>query len=538
MKILVVDDSAMIRRLIRNELEKGGYDVIEARHGFEAIAQAAEPPPPDLITLDVEMPKLSGFETCRKIREDPYSKLFTRSRDNMAPIIFVTSLDTIEDRKKGFTLGATDFITKPFKEGEILSAVNKILKPDNRLKGLTALVANNDMASRRIVTDFLTREGVSVVEASDGVEAFAMLVKNTDSIDIVITDFLMPQMNGDALCNKIRTELNLNDLPVIFLTESRDTVHLLDLFKSGASDYLAQPFVKEELLARLMVHLERSRLNKHLRKTLEEVELSNKKILQSIQYAELIQKSILPNEKDVRTYLPRHFALWMPKDIVGGDFYQIAEFDDGILIAVVDCTGHGVPGAFMTMIASSGLRRITRTENCHKPGKILKRLNHIIKTSLQQDKEYSLSDDGLDAAVCLIRKNDSDQPVITYAGAKLPLYYIMDGEINVIKGDRESIGYKRSKLDFEFKEHTVELKNSARVYMTSDGYQSQLGGQKGKCFGPANLRRLLLDIHRLDFESQRKKLIEALEDYKENYDRIDDITIVGFSPTPPDREES
>ncbi|MCP4108529.1 MAG: response regulator, partial [Desulfobacteraceae bacterium] len=143
-KILVVDDSSLIRKLIRSELETGGYLIEEAAHGFEALAKASEFPPPDLITLDVEMPKLGGFETCRKLREKHYSRFFTNIRDNMVPVIFVTSHDTMEDRKKGFELGAMDFITKPFKEGVITEAVNNILRPENRLMGLTALVVNDN----------------------------------------------------------------------------------------------------------------------------------------------------------------------------------------------------------------------------------------------------------------------------------------------------------------------------------------------------------------------------------------------------------
>lgn len=186
----------------------------------------------------------------------------------MIPVIFVTSLDTIEDRRRGFEAGATDFITKPFKEGELLDAVNRILNPLRRLSGMTALLADA-AASRRVVMDCLAREGVSVIETGDGAEAFEIIADRSDEIDIVLTVCRLPGMNGDELCGRIRNELNLQDLPVVFLPHIDDKSMLLELFKAGATDYLVQPFAKEEFLARLTSHLDRSILNKRLRSTLE-----------------------------------------------------------------------------------------------------------------------------------------------------------------------------------------------------------------------------------------------------------------------------
>ncbi len=302
LKILVVDDSSLIRGIIRNELEAGGYLVEEAVHGFEALAKASESPSPDLITLDVEMPKLDGFDTCRKLREKHYARFFTHSQDNMVPVIFVTSHDTIKDRKKGFEFGAMDFITKPFKKGGLLKAVNKILRPENRFKGLTALVVSDKSASRRMVSDCLRREGIAAVEPVDGVQAFEIINGEPDSVDIVITDLLMPGMSGDELCKKIRNELNLKELPVIILPVVDDKTELFELFKAGATDYLLQPFVKEEFLARLIVHLERARLNKSLRNTLEQVENFNKTLESTINRLTHIGAS-LTSEKNLNKLL-------------------------------------------------------------------------------------------------------------------------------------------------------------------------------------------------------------------------------------------
>ncbi len=275
-KILVVDDSSMIREIIKSELEEGGYDVIEAVNGIEALIQITKSSPPDLITLDIEMPKLNGFDTCQKTREKHYAHFFTNYKDNRVPIIFVTSNDTMEDRKKGFLLGAADFIVKPFDKGEILGIVNKILKPENLLKGITALVVDDSKIARKIVSELLQREGLTVIEAKDGMQAYEIICNRMLEIDIVITDLIMPLMNGSELCSKIRKELNLHDLPVILLTAMNDHSGLLNLFKAGATDYIVKPFVKEELLARINVHLQRTLLNKRLRQTVIELKKLNR----------------------------------------------------------------------------------------------------------------------------------------------------------------------------------------------------------------------------------------------------------------------
>lgn len=275
-KILVVDDSSMIRRIIKSELEEGGYNVIEAVDGIEALIQITKSSPPDLITLDIEMPKLNGFDTCQKAREKHYAHFFTNYKDSRVPIIFVTSKDTIEDRKKGFLLGAADFIVKPFEKGEILGIVNKILKPDNLLKGITALVVDDSKIAREIVSELLQREGLTVIEAKDGMQAYEIICNHILEIDIVVTDFVMPLMNGSELCSKIRNELNLRDLPVILLTAMNEHSALLNLFKAGATDYIVKPFVKEELLARINVHLQRTSLNKRLKQTVIELKKLNR----------------------------------------------------------------------------------------------------------------------------------------------------------------------------------------------------------------------------------------------------------------------
>jgi two-component system, cell cycle response regulator len=278
MHILVVDDSAAVRMTIREELEAGGYTVTEAADGLEALVRLSNGTPPDLITLDVQMPKLDGWETCRKLRSPHYAKMIARRRDGRIPVIFVTGQDTMSERKKGFSAGAADFISKPFARGELLEAVDHILKPMLLSEGMTAMVVEDNVVARQIVADILTQEGLRVMEARDGQEGYDLFSRHAQEIDVVITDLFMPQMNGDILSQKIRKELNRKDLPIICLTAMPDQSELLKVFKAGISDYLVKPFAKEELLARITVHLERYRLSRQLKEKIDDLKISNEKI--------------------------------------------------------------------------------------------------------------------------------------------------------------------------------------------------------------------------------------------------------------------
>lgn len=257
----------------------------------------------------------------------------------------------------------------------------------------------------------------------------------------------------------------------------------------------------------------------------EIAEAANKKIMESIRYAEMIQRSLLPSPEEVAAYLPDSFTIWKPRDVVGGDIVFSDFFEDEILHAVIDCTGHGVPGAFMTMIASSGIRKIIKDEGCRDPAEILKQLNFFVKTSLQQDTEYALSDDGLDAAICRIRIREGN---VTFAGAKQPLIYVHGDTAQTIRGDKQSIGYKRSDLDFSYTNHTIPIEQGMAFYMFSDGFVDQFGGENHRRFGTRPFRELLRENAHLPFDQQRDMLLQVFEDHKGENEIQDDVTVVGF----------
>ncbi|MBF0100335.1 MAG: SpoIIE family protein phosphatase [Desulfobacterales bacterium] len=266
--------------------------------------------------------------------------------------------------------------------------------------------------------------------------------------------------------------------------------------------------------------------NVELNETLQKIEKINNGLTENIKYAKIIQQSLLPNLTRIKLFLPNSFMIWLPRDIVGGDIYYIDSFMDGIIIAVFDCTGHGVSGAFMTMLASTAIRQIVRNEACYDPSEVLKRLNHIMKTTLQQDKDFVSSDDGLDAAICLYMPNKKK---LFFSGAKLPLIYCNESGIQIIKGDKHNIGYKKSDLNFYFTCHEIDLSKRMIFYLCTDGYSDQVGGNKGYIFSNTRLHELISLIQSKPLYYQGEKFLEVHKNYKGSFKQTDDITVIAFA---------
>ena len=251
--------------------------------------------------------------------------------------------------------------------------------------------------------------------------------------------------------------------------------------------------------------------------------LSN--LTDSIHYAQRIQSALLPPPGTLDAYLADWFSLWLPRDIVGGDIYCLEECPAGGLVALLDCTGHGVPGALMSMLAVTGLRRLIRDEHCYAPAILLQRLNESIRTTLRQDTAATPSDDGLDAAICLIQPA---QGRLLFAGAHLPLYILADGQLSELRGDRASLGYKRSKPDCTFTSHTLALRPEMSFYLCTDGLLDQPGGPRGLPFGRNGLKQVLERHWREPGASQRDALQHQILAHAGAHARRDDVTILGW----------
>ncbi len=251
----------------------------------------------------------------------------------------------------------------------------------------------------------------------------------------------------------------------------------------------------------------------------------NKSITDSINYAKHIQRAMLPLDEKIAGALPNHFILFRPKDIVSGDYYWFAETDKYIIITAADCTGHGVPGAFMSMIGSQILTEIVG-EGITSPDLILTNQNRRIRKALKQDTTEN--HDGMDMALCTINK---ETHLVEFAGAKNQLVVIKNGELTEYKADKQGIG--GSQLygdDFQYKKTSIEPDGNTWFYMFSDGYKDQFGGPDNSKFLIKRLRQLLLDIHDKSPEEQRKILNDTIQEWIDagKGEQTDDIILMGF----------
>ena len=263
----------------------------------------------------------------------------------------------------------------------------------------------------------------------------------------------------------------------------------------------------------------------------EEVERQSRKVVElyknvtdSIRYAKRLQDSILPPDRRIKELLPDAFVYYRPKDIVSGDFYWIEQVGERVLFAAVDCTGHGVPGAFMSLIGHNGLNQVAKERGVSKPGEVLRELNRIAFDALHKDREQHLIRDGMDMALC---SYDPRNRVLEYAGANCPLYVVRDGDTLTFEPNKAAIG-SNELGEKQFLEHRIELREGDMVYAFSDGYADQFGGPKGKKFLYRRFRELLVEVSGHAPDRQRRMLHDAFNAWRGAHEQVDDILVIGL----------
>ena len=226
--------------------------------------------------------------------------------------------------------------------------------------------------------------------------------------------------------------------------------------------------------------------------------------------------------------MPKHFTVWEPRDVVGGDIYWIRPWGAGVLLILADCTGHGVPGAFITLISSGALDRAMAEVAPGDPAALIALMNRYVKTVLSQELAFAQedgSDDGLELGVCYI---PPERDCLTFAGAHFHLFSVNGKGIAEIKGDRKGIGYRFVSLDATFANQTVPAGPGQRFYMTTDGLIDQIGGSPRRSFGKKRFTTLLSSLQDIPLEQHGKAIFEAIEMHRGDESRRDDISVIGF----------
>jgi len=254
---------------------------------------------------------------------------------------------------------------------------------------------------------------------------------------------------------------------------------------------------------------------------------ANQLILQSLRYASRIQAAILPTREFLASFTADHFLIWEPRDIVGGDFFWFQPINDGYAIIVGDCTGHGVPGAFMTLIAWGMLDRILAEAPSSDPSQVLAGLHRGVQTLLGQDQNSGETNDGLEAGVCFISPSKQE---MTFAGAHLSLWKANKEDVVEIKGDRKGLGYRRYGQEAKFTNFTIPLDAGDAFYLTTDGLIDQIGGPRDRSFGKRRFRTLLRRNQGAPMQKQAESLQRSFKKFQGQQPRRDDLTVLGFVP--------
>ncbi len=256
---------------------------------------------------------------------------------------------------------------------------------------------------------------------------------------------------------------------------------------------------------------------------------SRKDLDDSIIYAKRIQDGMMLKEKHLQRIYPESFIYMQPRNIVSGDFYWFTRFNNKTIIAAADCTGHGIPGALMSILGINLLNQIIIEEKNTNPSFILHRLDHKVKkafsyTSDILDENFKQEhNDGMDIALCCI---DSNTNVMQFAGAYRPVYYVRDGELNEMRGSRHPIGGSGSEPLFT--NFTLHLQKEDKIYMSSDGFASQFGYLEDKKFSTRRMKDMLLHISNAPFNTQKAELDKVFMDWKLNQEQTDDVLVMGF----------
>jgi serine phosphatase RsbU (regulator of sigma subunit) len=271
----------------------------------------------------------------------------------------------------------------------------------------------------------------------------------------------------------------------------------------------------------------KQKANTLLEKQKQEIQEQNILITDSIDYAKTIQEAVFPSEKKMMSLFPDSFVLYKPKAIVSGDFYLVGEKDNKLICTVADCTGHGIPGAFMSLLGFNMLENIIEKKDDYLPSVILNELNQKMVATMSQDVDHTNSSvkHGMDASVITI---DKQLMQLQFAGAHNPLYQVRDNTLTEIKADKMSIGSYKEGKQIEFQNHTLSIRKGDVFYLFSDGFPDQIGGPNRKKFYYPPFKELLVSIHKMAMTEQKNFLDQVITSWKGERDQTDDILVVGI----------
>jgi len=395
------------------------------------------------------------------------------------------------------------------------------MRKNNTIGTPLVLIVDDNPKNLQILGNFLQKEGYQVEFALDGNSALDWIERT--EFDLILLDIMMPGKDGYEVCSLIKKDPVNSEIPIIFITAKIDSESIIKGFETGAVDYITKPFIQSELLVRVKTQLNIKKSKEQIIHYLHEIEERNRNISDSIEYARYIQNAVLSTSENNLKYLPEHFILYLPKDILSGDFYWLCKTEKKLIIAVMDCTGHGVPGALMSILGITLLNEIVLHDHIIQPDKILESLRSKIINALGQKKGNDYIKDGIEGSVISF---DPESKKLLYSGAYNPLILIHADEIFDIKADRIPIGYYEKNGNFTL--HEINIEKNDTIYLFSDGINDQFGGPENRRLMLKHLKEILLGNHNKTMIRQKEILTEELNLWKGDLVQTDDILVLGI----------
>jgi|GEM_PF-2721128 len=391
------------------------------------------------------------------------------------------------------------------------------------------LVVDDEPANIFMLEGVLDAEGFAVATATDGENALLLL--EAESFDAVLMDIMMPKMTGLDVLKIAKDRGITSTTPFIMVSAKVQSTDVEAALQLGAIEYIRKPVDEIELLARLNSVLKIREQDLKLKQLNEQLKKKNEIILSSIESAKKIQNAIFPTEEDLNKYLPGSFIYFQPKDVVSGDFYWFTNHKSKTIVVEGDCTGHGVPGAFLSLIGSSLLDKIVLQNREFSPKKILEELSTDFIQSLNRNINFeeNFIFDGMDISVACIDRED-DTIHLSSAGQDM-LYITRDSQVHRIQGGLFSIGYEMEAMNggrLTFEEHAIPLQELHSVILFSDGFIDQFGGEKNEKFMLKRFTQIFKEHKKTFFEHPQEILHSTFSDWSKGDLQTDDILVVGL----------
>ena len=513
--------------LVLNKIESiaNSYDYsnffiagIKTRHYYYRENSDVNENKGDFVVLSKSNPEDSWFDEMIKAKKEmAFNVNYDRAMDDS--FLFVNTIMGSVDNPVGITgVGLSlNEITKEFKEFKVGKKSNLWMIDD---KGVIQLSDIRDDIGKKY-EEFLPKDVINKIqnksmEALENVEVSQYSDNDGEIIDYAYCKlsssdwtlfYEIPRTESISLIDTLKTNTIINVILIL--------VFFMILFYI-ISRKIANPY-KQAILINMDLE------NKVNIRT-QELKESNQKVNDSIEYAKRLQESILPSEDDLKRVFKNNFVIWRPRDVVGGDFFWLREIDDVIVFVVGDCTGHGVPGAFMTMTVNAILHNIVTTVNKDDPSIILKELHMQLKQALNKNSNPNSVDDGLDIAIFCIKKKSR----LLYLGANMELYVKRGKEVEILKPQSRGVGYSYIDLKESLSNEIIPIQEGDIFIVTTDGFIHQNGGHKNYPFGKKRLYNMIQQCEAKDLNSMKTEFEATLEEYMNNEEQRDDITVFAF----------